>query len=223
MAASEDYDKKLASIIDHTILPPDATREDVEEQSRIAHRYGFASIIVNSYNVAIVAEVLKNSPVLTGSAIGFPFGAVSPLVKSLEARDAVAQGADELDMVINIGALKSGDYAVVEKEIYGVVRAADSRPVKVVIETAYLTDEEKITACRIAVETGASFVKTSSGYAPKGATVEDVRLMRKTVGPDIGVKAAGGIKSKEFALQLIEAGATRLGLSKSVELVTGLL
>jgi len=215
----QSYDQKLASIIDHTIVWPNATKKEIIGECAIAKKYGFASVCVNSVNIPIVAEELKGSNIKTCTAIGFPFGATSYLIKALETRDAIASGADEVDMVINIGAVKNGDYCVIEKEIGAVIEAAFPKLVKVVIETFYLTDLEKVKVCKIALKMGAGFVKTSSGYAPRSATVEDVKLMRQTVGSKIGVKAAGGINSKEFALRLVDAGANRLGMSKSVEIV----
>jgi len=216
----QHYDQKLASIIDHTIVRPNATKKEIIGECAIAKKYAFASVCVNSVNIPIVAEELKGSNVKACTAIGFPFGATSYLIKALETRDAIASGADEVDMVINIGAVKNGDYSTIEKEISTVIEAAFPRLVKVVIETFYLTDVEKVKVCKIALKMGAGFVKTSSGYAPRSATVEDVKLMRQTVGSRIGVKAAGGIRSKEFALSLVDAGANRLGMSKSVEIIT---
>lgn len=210
---------KLASLIDHTLLKPDATPEAVRRLCAEAKEFGFASVCVNPGQVACAAAELAGTGVKVCTVIGFPLGATTSLVKALEARDAVANGAQELDMVLNIGALKAGDRDHVRRDIEAVVAAAAGRPVKVILETGLLSDAEKVEACRLAQSAGASFVKTSTGFGPGGATVEDVKLMRATVGPEMGVKASGGIRDRETALRMVEAGATRLGTSSGVAIV----
>jgi len=196
------------------------TPAEIARECRLARRYEFACFYVNPVHVPLAARELSGSGVKVGTGVGFPFGALSALIKALETREAIACGADEIDMVINIGAAKEGDYETVRREIETVLRAADPKPLKVLLETAYLSDEQIVRLCRIAADLGAAFVKTSSGFAPQGASVEHVRLMRRTVGPSMGVKGAGGIRTREFALRLVEAGANRVGTSKGVELVT---
>jgi deoxyribose-phosphate aldolase len=212
----------VAGYIDHTILKPEATPADVAKLCDEAVRYGFAAVCVNSVHIGAVAEALRGSGVKACSVVGFPLGAMSPAAKAEETRIAVADGADEIDMVINIGALKADDMNAVYADIREVVQAARGRAiVKVIIETCLLTDEEKIKACAAARLAGADFVKTSTGFSTGGATAEDVRLMRATVGPDLGVKASGGIRTYEDALRMIGAGATRLGTSAGVSIVKG--
>jgi deoxyribose-phosphate aldolase len=212
----------LASLIDHTLLKPDATREQIEQLCREAAQFCFASVCVNPNWVPLCRELLRGSGVRVCTVIGFPSGAHAPDVKAYEARRAVEQGAEELDMVINIGALKSKDYALVEQDIRGVVQSGGrDTVVKVILETALLTREEKIMGCTLAKAAGADFVKTSTGFAGGGATVEDVRLMRETVGPEMGVKASGGVRTKEEAEAMVAAGATRLGASAGVKIVRG--
>ncbi|HYM80656.1 MAG TPA: deoxyribose-phosphate aldolase [Candidatus Limnocylindria bacterium] len=212
----------FASLIDHTLLRPDATREEVEQLCREALQYSFASVCVNPNWVPLCAQMLRGSPVRVCTVVGFPLGAHLPDVKAYEARRAVEQGAGEIDMVINIGALKSRDYALVEQDIRGVVQAVGrDTVVKVILETALLTRDEKVMGSSLAKAAGADFVKTSTGFASGGATVEDVRLMRETVGPDIGVKASGGIRTPEDARAMVEAGASRIGASASVKIVRG--
>jgi len=212
----------LASLIDHTLLKPDATREDIERLCREAAQFGFASVCVNPNWVPLCRDLLKGSGVKVCTVIGFPFGSHLPDVKAYEARRAVEQGAEEVDMVINIGALKSKDYATVEKDIAGVVQAVGRNTVvKVILETAMLTREEKIMGSSLAKAAGADYVKTSTGFGGGGATVEDVRLMRETVGPEIGVKASGGIRTKEDVEAMVAAGATRIGASAGVKIVRG--
>lgn len=212
----------LASLIDHTLLKPDATREDVERLCREAAQFCFASVCVNPNWVPLCRDLLRGSGVKVCTVIGFPFGSHLPDVKAYEARRAVEQGAEEVDMVINIGALKSKDYATVEKDIAGVVQAVGKNTVvKVILETAMLTREEKIMACSLAKAAEADFVKTSTGYGGGGATVEDIRLMRETVGPEVGVKASGGIRTKEDVDAMVAAGATRIGASAGVKIVRG--
>ncbi len=214
-------DTKMAAMIDHTLLKPDATREQILKLCSEAREYNFASCCVNPTWVPTVAEALRGSPVKTCVVIGFPLGANSTVVKSMETRDAVAAGADEVDMVINVGALKAGDYQLVQRDIEAVVEAAQGRIVKVILETALLTDEEKIKACQLSQQAGADFVKTSTGFGPGGATVEDIALMRRTVGKYMGVKASGGIRDQEKALAMVKAGATRIGASASIAIVRG--
>ncbi len=212
---------EMAKYIDHTVLKPEAAREAFDKLCDEARQYGFKSVCVNSDRVEYVAEKLKDTEVFICSVVGFPLGAMETSAKAFEAKRAVEEGADELDMVINIGALKSGDLNTVEEDIRA-VRDAANRPtvLKVIIETCLLTDEEKVRACEIAKKAGADFVKTSTGFSTGGATLEDVALMRKTVGPDIGVKASGGIKDFATAAAMIEAGANRIGAGAGVEIVT---
>ena len=212
----------LAALIDHTMLKPDATREEIEQLCHEARQFCFASVCVNPNWVPLCASVLRGSGVKVCTVIGFPFGAHLPDVKAYEARRAVEQGADEVDMVINIGALKSKDYALVEQDMRGVAQAVGKNTVvKVILETALLSRDEKIMGSSLAKAAGADFVKTSTGFAGGGATVEDVRLMRETVGPEIGVKASGGIRTPEDVKKMVEAGATRIGASASVKIVRG--
>lgn len=217
----EEVVMDLAKYIDHTILAPNATEEQVEKIISEALEYGFASVCINPYWVKKVAQGLADSDVKVCTVIGFPLGANKTSIKVSEAKEAIADGADELDMVINIGELKAKHYDVVKADIKAVVDVchAESKLVKVIIEACLLTDEEKIKACELSKEAGADYVKTSTGFSTGGATVADIELMRKTVGPDIGVKASGGIHSKEEALALIEAGASRLGASAGVKIV----
>ncbi len=212
---------KLNKYIDHTILKPETTREQVERIIEEAKEYDFASVCVNPTWVALAAAGLKDSDVKVCTVIGFPLGANTPAVKAFETRDAIANGADEIDMVINIGALKSADYDLVLEDIKAVVEASGDKLVKVIIEACLLTDEEKVKACELSKEAGADYVKTSTGFSTGGATVADVALMRKTVGPDIGVKASGGARSYEDAVAFIEAGASRIGASSGVAIMNG--
>jgi len=206
-------------LFDHTILKADATKEDVKKVCEEAMAYSFCSVCVNSYYVPYVAELLHGSDVKICTVVGFPLGAMSTRAKALEAKIAVMDGADEVDMVINIGALKDKDYDVVLEDIKAVKEACGNALLKVIIETCLLTDEEKIKACELSKEANADFVKTSTGFSTAGAKVEDVRLMRDTVGDDMGVKASGGIHDKEFANALVEAGASRLGTSATIKIV----
>ena len=206
-------------LFDHTILKADATKEDVKKVCEEAMAYSFCSVCVNSYYVPYVAELLHGSDVKICTVVGFPLGAMSTRAKALEAKIAVMDGADEVDMVINIGALKDKDYDVVLEDIKAVKEACGNALLKVIIETCLLTDEEKIKACELSKEANADFVKTSTGFSTAGAKVEDVRLMRDTVGNDVGVKASGGIHDKEFANALVEAGASRLGTSATIKIV----
>jgi deoxyribose-phosphate aldolase len=211
----------LARMIDHTLLKPDATQAEIAQLCYEAKKYDFATVCVNPANVKLCAELLKGSPVKVCAVVGFPLGATPPEVKAYEAQQAINDGASEVDMVINIGALKSRDYALVERDIATVARTCHNSGaiLKVIIEAALLTDEEKIKACALAKAAGADYVKTSTGFGPGGATAADVALMRRVVGPEMGVKAAGGIRSFETARQMIEAGATRIGASAGVKIV----
>ncbi len=221
-APGETTDPGLASLIDHTVLKPDATREEIDRLCAEARENRFASVCVQPWWVPMCADLLADTDVRVCTVIGFPHGMNRPETKAFEGRRAVHDGATELDMVVNIGALKSKDYGTVERDIRGVVESARSRAtVKVILETAYLTDEEKAEACALAKAAGADYVKTSTGFGPGGATVEDVQLMRRVVGPEMGVKAAGGIRDAESARRMIEAGATRLGASASLAIVQG--
>ena len=211
----------LAALIDHTILRPDATRAQVRRHCDEARQHGFASVCVNPIHAAFVAEALAGSGVRTCSVVGFPFGATPTANKVAEARRAVADGATEIDMVIDLGALADGRHAEVQDDIAAVKRACGGHLLKVIIETAMLDDAAKVAACRLAVAAGADFVKTSTGYGGGGATVADVALMRRTVGPDIGVKASGGIRDTATARAMVEAGATRIGASSGVALLAG--
>ena len=209
----------LAALIDHTILKPDATAADVRRLCAEARQHHFRSVCVNPIFAALVAGELAGSGVTTCSVVAFPFGATTTVAKAAETRQAVADGAGEIDMVIAIGALKAGEYDYVRRDIAEVKRACGASALKVIIETCLLTDEEKVRACRLAQEAGADFVKTSTGYGGGGATVEDIALMRRTVGPKLGVKASGGVRSFAQALAMVEAGATRIGTSSGVAIV----
>ncbi|GJM82740.1 deoxyribose-phosphate aldolase [Paenibacillus sp. HMSSN-139] len=212
----------ITAMIDHTLLKADAGRAAILKLAEEAKQYGFASVCVNPTWVKTAAEILKDSPVKVCTVIGFPLGASAPEVKAFEAAHAIAEGAGEVDMVINIGALKDGDDDFVRRDIAGVVQAAAGKAlVKVIIETCLLTDEEIVRASKLSVEAGADFVKTSTGFSTGGATVEAVELMRKTVGPDVGVKASGGVRSLADAEAMIKAGATRLGTSAGVAIAQG--
>lgn len=214
--------KELAKYIDHTLLKPQATAEQIVRLCAEAKEHGFASVCVNSCYAALAAKELEGTDVAVCCVIGFPLGACTSDAKAFEADNAVENGAQEIDMVINVGAAKEGSWAYVEDDIAHVVGTIDGRAkLKVIIETCLLTDEEKVKACECAVKAGADFVKTSTGFSTGGATVEDVRLMRQTVGPDIGVKAAGGVRTYEDAVAMIEAGATRLGASAGIAIVAG--
>lgn len=209
----------LASCIDHTLLRPDATREELSQLCREARQYGFASVCVNGCNVGYCARSLQGSPVMTVAVVGFPLGAMTQTAKAFEAREAVRAGADEIDMVVNLGAVRSGDWGQVSADIQAVVHAAKPKPVKVILEAASLNDEEKVAICTLAKAMGAAFVKTSTGFGKGGATVADVTLMRRVVGPDLGVKASGGVRSTDDATRMVAAGADRLGASASVAIV----
>lgn len=218
----EAFSADLAHLIDHTLLKPDATATDVDKLCDEAAKFNFASVCVNPYWVRRCADRLAKTRVKVACVVGFPFGATTSEAKAHEARLCRDDGAQEFDMVLNVGALKSGQDDVARRDIESVVRAAGHNTVtKVILETAYLTDDEKVRACRLAVSAGAHYVKTSTGYAPGGATVEDIMLMRRTVGPSIGVKASGGIRDTDMALKMVQAGASRIGASASVKIVTG--
>ena len=212
---------KLNKYIDHTLLKADASQEQIETLIEEAKKYDFASVCVNPTWVNFAAQALKATDVKVCTVIGFPLGANTPELKAFETSDAIQNGANEIDMVINIGALKSRNFDLVERDIRAVVEAAKGTLVKVIIETCLLTDDEKVKACQIAQKAGADFVKTSTGFSTGGATVRGVALMRKTVGPDMGVKASGGARSYEDALAFIEAGATRIGASSGVAIMEG--
>lgn len=213
---------EIAKYIDHTLLKPEATKEQVEKLCAEAKQYNFASVCVNPTWVKLASELLEGTDVEVCTVIGFPLGANTPETKAFESVNAVTNGATEVDMVINIGALKSGNIELVQKDIEAVVNAVKGKAlVKVIIETSLLTDEEKRTACELSVKAGADYVKTSTGFSTGGATVEDIKLMRETVGPDIGVKASGGVRTSEDAKAMIEAGATRIGASSGIAIVEG--
>lgn len=205
-------------MIDHTLLKPTTEQKDVEKLIAEAKEYNFFSVVVNPYWVAFAKQQLKDTDIAVVTVIGFPLGANTPTTKAFEASEAIKNGADEVDTVINIGALKNADYQTVLEDIQGVVLAARGTAlVKVIIETSYLTDFEIVKACELAKEAGADFVKTSTGFSDNGATVADIALMRKTVGTDMGVKASGGVNTLETANAMIEAGATRIGTSSGVK------
>lgn len=212
--------RDLAGFIDHTLLKPEASAEDVRKLCAEARDFGFASVCVNGGFTELVANELEGSGVKTCVVVGFPLGAGTAAAKAFEATDAVSRGASEIDMVISVGKLRSGDTAAVREEIRSVVRAAGDALVKVIIEACLLTDEQKELACRLAEEAGAHFVKTSTGFSTGGATAEDVSLMRRTVGDRLGVKASGGIRTREDAERMIAAGASRIGASASVKICT---
>ncbi|WP_066057707.1 deoxyribose-phosphate aldolase [Robertmurraya korlensis] len=214
--------KNMANLIDHTLLKADATKDQVEVLCQEAKKHGFFSVCVNSTWIETAVELLKGSDVKVCTVIGFPLGASTSETKGFETKDAIQKGAHEVDMVINIGLLKDGDDVTVEQDIRSVVKAAEGKAlVKVIIETSLLTEEEKVRACKLAVQAGADYVKTSTGFSTGGATVEDITLMRETVGPEIGVKASGGVRNREVVEAMVEAGATRIGASSSVAIVQG--
>jgi len=213
--------RDLAKYIDHTLLKANATRDEIIKLCEEAREHTFASVCINPSYVALSAKLLEGCPVKVCTVIGFPLGATSSFVKATETRDAVANGANEIDMVINVGALKSKDYELVKQDISRVVEAACGNTVKVILETSLLTDEEKVKACELAKLAGADFVKTSTGFSTGGATLEDICLMRQTVGPNMGVKASGGIRDTETTVNMIQLGATRIGASASVGIVKG--
>ena len=212
---------KLNKYIDHTLLKQDATENQIDCLLSEAREYDFASVCVNPTWVKHAKKGLEGSDVKICTVVGFPLGATTPAVKAFETKEAIQNGADEIDMVINVGALKSGNSALVESDICAVVEASGDKLVKVIIETCLLTDQEKVVACQLAQKAGADFVKTSTGFSTGGATIADVKLMRETVGPDMGVKAAGGARSYADALAFVEAGATRIGTSAGVVILKG--
>lgn len=209
----------IAKKIDHTMLKADAMTETIRKYCAEAKKYGFASVCVNTCHVPLVAEELKGTDVKTCCVVGFPLGAMSTAAKAFEAKNAVAEGAEEVDMVINIGAMKDRNYDFVKEDIAAVVEASKPAIVKVIIETCLLTDEEKKKACLLSVEAGADFVKTSTGFSTGGATPEDIRLMRETVGARAQVKASGGIRTPEEANAMLNAGADRIGAGNGIVLL----
>ena len=211
----------IARYIDHTLLKPEATREEVTKLCEEAKKYGFATVCLNSTNVGLAAQLLKGCGTVPIAVVGFPLGAALASAKAYETREAIRCGAKEIDTVINIGALKGHDYKLVFEDIKAVVDAAKPVPVKVILETSQLNQEEKVIACALSKAAGAAFVKTSTGFAGGGATAEDVALMRRIVGAEMGVKASGGVRSREDAEKMIAAGADRIGASASVAIVTG--
>jgi deoxyribose-phosphate aldolase len=214
--------RDLAPYIDHTLLKAEATRDDLVKLCDEARKYGFATVCVNSSNVALCARLLDGCSTRPIAVVGFPLGAAATGAKAFEAREAIRAGAAEIDMVINVGQLKARNYAYVECDIREVVQAARPRPVKVILETGALTRDEKVIGCALAKAAGAAFVKTSTGFGPGGATAEDVALMRSIVGDEVGVKASGGVRTTADVQKMVEAGANRLGASASVAIVTGL-
>jgi deoxyribose-phosphate aldolase len=215
--------KTMASMIDHTILKPTATKAQIIQLCKEAKEYQFASVCINPCFVKLAANKLKDSGVKICTVIGFPLGANTSELKAIEAKIAITEGAQEIDMVINVGALKEGDLEYVENDITRVVQASKGALVKVIIETCFLTDEEKVSVCNLAKKSGADFVKTSTGFGSGGATPADVSLMRKTVGETMGVKASGGVRNLIDALAVIEAGANRIGTSAGLAIINELL
>ncbi len=210
----------LASLIDHTLLKPDATQEQITAICREAAENNFCSACVNPFWVPLAAKLLQGTPVKVCTVIGFPLGAASTRTKAFEAAETIGQGATEVDMVLNVGALKSGDYNLVTKDIQAVVKTASGKAiVKVILETGFLNEAEKVKACQLAMEAGADFVKTSTGFGPGGATAEDISLMRRVVGPEIGVKASGGVRDYETAMAMVKAGANRIGTSSGIKII----
>ncbi|MBG7609289.1 MAG: deoxyribose-phosphate aldolase [Anaerolineae bacterium] len=216
-------DPSLAKYVDHTLLKPDVTSDQIAQLCFEARKYEFASVCINPTHVKLAATLLTGSSVKVCTVIGFPLGASSPDVKTFEAETAIRDGASEIDMVINIGALKAKDYDLVAKDINSVARMAHAvgALVKVIIETSLLTNDEKVTACLLSKEAGADFVKTSTGFSGGGATIEDVALMRRVVGPEMGVKASGGVSNYDDAKNMVAAGATRIGASAGIKIVQG--
>jgi len=218
--------EKMASLIDQTLLKPDATKDDIRRLCQEAMSYGFWSVCVNPTYISLAASILRDTEVKICSVVGFPLGANTPEVKAFEAGKALIDGANEIDMVINLGALKSGDYELVKRDIRYVVeqgiRFQRDIIVKVIIETGLLSDNEKALACQVVKESGANFVKTSTGINTRGATVQDVKFIRKLVGPDFGIKASGGIRTYGEAVKLIEAGANRIGTSSGISIIKGI-
>lgn len=215
------FDRSISALIDHTVLRPDATAGDIQKLCAEARQYEFASVCVNPYWVPLVARELAGSPVKVCSVVGFPLGANTTAAKIAETTQAVSDGAKEIDMVLNVGELRAGNHTTVETDIAGVVKAAHQGGaiVKVILETCLLTDQQKVTACRLSQIAGADFVKTSTGFGSGGATTADIALMRQTVGPVMGVKASGGIRTLEDLQKMVAAGATRVGASASVKII----
>ncbi|MHC5375722.1 deoxyribose-phosphate aldolase [Enterococcus sp. LJL120] len=213
--------EELANMVDHTLLKADATKEDFKQLCKEANDYDFKMVAINSYPVAMCKELLKDSEVHVGAAIGFPLGQTTIETKVFEVKDAIEKGADEIDYVINIGKLKEGDSSYIKAEMKAIVEASREGGIlsKVILENCYLTDEEKITVCEIAKEIKPDFVKTSTGFGTGGATIKDVKLMKKVVGNEVKVKAAGGIRDLDTALEMVEAGAERLGTSSGIKIV----
>lgn len=211
-----------AAMIDHTLLKQDATKLQIEQLCAEAKQYGFASVCVNPTWIDTAAALLQGTDVDVCTVIGFPLGASTTATKAFETRDAIEKGATEIDMVINVGELKDGNFVFVQQDIAAVVEAANGTLVKVILETCLLTDEQKVKACELSVAAGANFVKTSTGFSTGGATAEDIALMRKTVGPNIGVKASGGVRSLDDMNVMITNGATRIGASSGVAIMNGL-
>jgi deoxyribose-phosphate aldolase len=218
-----DVGPGINKMIDHTLLKPDATQDQIAQLCYEARKYGFAAVCINPSNVKLCSQLLQGSDVHVCTVVGFPLGATSPEVKAYEAQQSIDDGATEVDMVINVGALKSKDYTLVERDIATVARTchAGGALLKVIIEAALLTDEEKVIASQLAKAAGAEYVKTSTGFGPSGATVHDVELMRRAVGPEMGIKAAGGIKTFEDAEAMVAAGATRIGASAGIKILQG--
>lgn len=216
-----DIGTDVAKLIDHTLLKPDATQDQIAQLCYEARKFGFAAVCVNPTHVKLCSQLLQGTQVHVCTVVGFPLGATPPEVKAYEAQQAIDDGATEVDMVINIGALRSKDYALVERDIAMVARAchAGGAILKVIIEAALLTDEDKVIACQLSKAAGADYVKTSTGFGPGGATAHDVALMRRAVGPELGVKAAGGIKNLADAKEMVAAGATRIGASAGIKIV----
>jgi deoxyribose-phosphate aldolase len=216
--------EQLAKLIDYTLLKPDATKDDIKRLCEEAKKYGFWSVCVNPIYVSVATDILGETDVKVCSVVGFPLGANTPEVKALEAEKSINHGASEIDMVMNVGALKSRDYELVKRDIREVVERAKAQKdtvVKVIIETGLLTEDEKVLACRLVKESGADFVKTSTGFNAPGANVHDVKLMRRAVGSDFGVKASGGIRTYRDAKMLVEAGANRIGTSSGIAIIEG--
>ncbi|MDD5131712.1 MAG: deoxyribose-phosphate aldolase [bacterium] len=216
-----DFDQKLAQIIDYAVLKPDTTNADIDRACQEAIKYRFAAVCVNPSYVPLAAKLLHGSGIKVSAVIGFPLGASTSTVKSIEARNALLNGADEIDMVLNIGALKSNEIEIVDEEIKMVRNVTNGHVLKVILETCLLSKEEKVKACEIASSQGVNFIKTSTGFSNSGATVDDIKLIRQVVGIEMGVKASGGIDTAEKAYVLMEAGATRIGTSHAVDLVSG--
>ena len=221
LAPDASIDSSIASLIDHTLLKADAAYEDIRKICEEAKRYGFASVCINPSMVSLASRILANSPVRVCTVVGFPLGATLSEVKAFEAEASIVNGAHEIDMVLNIGALKSKDLVTMGQDIQVVVQACHAREAicKVIIETAYLTDEEKISACSVAKASGADFVKTSTGFGSGGASAKDVALMRSVVGDDVGIKASGGIRDWKMLQEMVQSGATRIGASASVKIL----